>query len=87
MAQNLESRASGEENSMSRKWLPDKNFISGDERARTVNPRLAKPVLSQLSYVPKKKAETRIPKSWGQAMPAWKLLRTTKFAFRMRILT
>jgi hypothetical protein len=26
---------------------------SGDERARTVNPRLAKPVLSQLSYVPK----------------------------------
>ena len=25
---------------------------SGDERARTVNPRLAKPVLSQLSYVP-----------------------------------
>ncbi len=27
--------------------------LSGDERARTVNPRLAKPVLSQLSYVPK----------------------------------
>ncbi len=25
---------------------------SGDERARTANPRLAKPVLSQLSYVP-----------------------------------
>ena len=26
---------------------------SGDDRARTDNPRLAKPVLSQLSYVPK----------------------------------
>ena len=28
---------------------------SGDERARTANPRLAKPVLSRLSYVPGKK--------------------------------
>ena len=27
---------------------------SGDEGARTLNPRLAKPVLSQLSYVPEK---------------------------------
>ena len=38
-------------------------FPSGDERARTANPRLAKPVLSQLSYVPKaaerRKAERR----------------------------
>ena len=39
---------------------------SGDERARTANPRLAKPVLSQLSYVPAKKRnlgrrETRPP--------------------------
>ena len=38
---------------MNRKSLQDKTLISGDERARTVNPRLAKPVLSQLSYVPK----------------------------------
>ena len=27
-------------------------LASGDEGARTLNPRLAKPVLSQLSYVP-----------------------------------
>ena len=27
--------------------------VSGDEGARTLNPRLAKPVLSQLSYVPR----------------------------------
>ena len=27
--------------------------MNGDDRARTDNPRLAKPVLSQLSYVPR----------------------------------
>ncbi len=31
-------------------------FCSGDEEARTLNPRLAKPVLSQLSYVPGRKS-------------------------------
>lgn len=31
-----------------------RNLRSGDERARTANPWLAKPVLSQLSYVPVK---------------------------------
>ena len=34
-------------------------YKSGDERARTANPRLAKPVLSQLSYVPSTVLEKR----------------------------
>ena len=41
---------------------PQRVAGSGDERARTANPRLAKPVLSQLSYVPvfqKRDEETR----------------------------
>lgn len=40
----------------SRKWP---GFLtSGDDRARTDNPRLAKPVLSQLSYVPESEQGT-----------------------------
>ncbi len=34
---------------------------SGDERARTANPRLAKPVLSQLSYVPSRVFVLELP--------------------------
>ena len=44
---------------------PDRS--SGDERARTANPRLAKPVLSQLSYVPRENSRRprhRLGKSW-----------------------
>ena len=38
---------------------------SGDDRARTDNPRLAKPVLSQLSYVPEKpRAKSPEPRIW-----------------------
>lgn len=36
---------------------------SGDDRDRTGNLRLAKPALSQLSYVPKRKSEARMSKS------------------------
>ena len=35
--------------------------VSGDEGARTLNPRLAKAVLSQLSYVP-------VVSGWGPAI-------------------
>ena len=40
----------------SRKW--PRFLTSGDDRARTDNPRLAKPVLSQLSYVPESEQGT-----------------------------
>ena len=74
---------------MSRKSLLDNALISGDERARTVNPRLAKPVLSQLSYVPpqNKKTETRIPKSGGQAAFAGKFALDCEIRVSDRILT
>jgi hypothetical protein len=40
----------------------------GDERDRTANPRLAKPVLSQLSYVPARRAgAVRLPVTFCQA--------------------
>ncbi len=39
-------------NGFPRRFRPLHYDMSGDDRARTDNPRLAKPVLSQLSYVP-----------------------------------
>ncbi len=39
---------------------------SGDERARTANPRLAKPVLSRLSYVPEKNASPQKNQNKGR---------------------
>ena len=41
---------------------PDKTFY-GDDRDRTGDPRLAKAVLSQLSYVPKTQRHPSVPKS------------------------
>lgn len=39
--------------------------FSGDDRDRTGNLRLAKPALSQLSYVPKRKSEARMVSGFG----------------------
>ncbi len=45
--------------------ITKKKIESGDEGARTPNPRLAKPVLSQLSYVPNSAASKRRPRNGG----------------------
>ena len=49
-------------------WLSDACLFTGDDRARTGNLRLAKPALSQLSYVPRTQytrfCDQGLPRIW-----------------------
>lgn len=55
---------------------------TGDDRDRTGNLRLAKPALSQLSYVPDAKSETRSTKS-GKPLCDFRFVRISSFEFRI----
>ena len=53
---------------MSEPFLQAQGESNGDEGDRTLNPRLAKPVLSQLSYVPDASDEWRLVSRTANAL-------------------